>query len=33
MQRIDQFFATEINEKRLPGAVLAVAKNGQLSNL
>ncbi|SMC69928.1 serine hydrolase domain-containing protein [Polynucleobacter kasalickyi] len=31
LQRIDQFFATEINDKRLPGAVLAVAKNGKLA--
>lgn len=31
LNRIDQFFATEINEKRVPGAVLAVAKNGQLA--
>ncbi len=31
LKRIDQFFATEINEKRLPGAVLAVAKNGKLA--
>jgi CubicO group peptidase (beta-lactamase class C family) len=31
MQRIDQFYATEIKEQRLPGAVLAVSKNGQLA--
>lgn len=31
LKRIDGFFATEINENRLPGSVLAVAKNGKLA--
>ena len=31
LQRIDAFFANEIANNRMPGAVLAVAKNGKLS--
>ncbi|MBU3631351.1 serine hydrolase [Polynucleobacter sp. AP-Melu-500A-A1] len=31
LKRIDAFFADEISNNRMPGAVLAVAKNGKLS--
>ena len=31
LKRIDAFFADEIANNRMPGAVLAVAKNGKLS--
>ncbi len=31
LQRIDAFFANEIANNRMPGAVLAAAKNGKLS--
>jgi len=30
LQRLDQFFAREINAKRVPGAVVAIARDGKL---
>ena len=30
LQNIDAFFASEIEQKRVPGAVVAIARNGKL---